>query len=85
MYTGQLEYWTSEQNALYRTAQKMKMTVLTKLLDAQSSTSNLQTNVQSNESNSPAVGSYKENTRAKKMTLADHQNSLPTQVLPGRK
>ncbi|XP_032457252.1 GDNF-inducible zinc finger protein 1 isoform X2 [Nasonia vitripennis] len=36
MYTGQLEYWTSEQNALYYTAQKMKMSVLTKLLDAQS-------------------------------------------------
>lgn len=36
MYTGQLEYWTSEQNALYYTAQKMKMSVLIKLLDAQS-------------------------------------------------
>lgn len=35
MYTGQLEYWTSEQNALYKTAQKMNMPVLTKLLDAQ--------------------------------------------------
>lgn len=42
MYTGQLEYWTSEQNALYRTAQKMNMTVLTKLLDAQFNTSSLQ-------------------------------------------
>lgn len=35
MYTGQLEYWTSEQNTLYRTAQKMNMPVLIKLLDAQ--------------------------------------------------
>lgn len=33
MYTGQLEYWSSEQNDLYYTAQKMDMTVLTKLLD----------------------------------------------------
>ncbi|XP_058791112.1 uncharacterized protein LOC131664196 isoform X2 [Phymastichus coffea] len=35
MYTGQLEYWASEHNDLYRTAQKLKMSILIKLLDAQ--------------------------------------------------
>ena len=35
MYTGQLEYWSTEKFSLYYTAQKMNMTVLTKLLDAQ--------------------------------------------------
>lgn len=54
MYTGQLEYWTSEQNALYRTAQKMNMTVLTKLLDAQFNTTSLQ-NEQSTKCNSRPV------------------------------
>lgn len=85
MYTGQLEYWTSEQNALYRTAQKMKMTVLTKLLDAQSYSSNSQTNVQTNDSTSPVSSSYKESPRVKKTKSEINNSSLPTQVLPGRK
>ena len=35
MYTGQLEYWASEQYELYHTARKMNISVLTKLLEAQ--------------------------------------------------
>ena len=83
MYTGQLEYWTSEQNALYRTAQKMNMTVLTKLLDAQFNTTALQSNSQTTSPNASSETSQlliqKQNV-PKKST-----QSLPTQVLPGRK
>ncbi|XP_033218976.1 centrosome-associated zinc finger protein CP190 isoform X2 [Belonocnema kinseyi] len=86
MYTGQLEYWTSEQSALYRTAQKMKMTVLTKLLDAQSSTGNLQANLQSNTNINPVIGVCRENARPKKVASSDyHTSMLPIQILPGRK
>ena len=85
MYTGQLEYWTSEQSALYRTAQKMKMTVLTKLLDAQSSTSNLQADLQSNTNFNSVIGSCRENARPKKVVSTDHHSSMPIQILPGRK
>ena len=35
MYTGQLEYWVADRNALYHTAQKMNMPILIKLLDTQ--------------------------------------------------
>lgn len=88
MYTGQLEYWTSEQNALYRTAQKLNMTVLTKLLDAQFNTSELQisppakakTNIQ------PVLTLPKPTTPSKKV-LTGHSptTTLPSQPLPGRK
>ncbi|KAJ8679606.1 hypothetical protein QAD02_015393 [Eretmocerus hayati] len=40
MYTGQLDFWTAELNSLYATALKLKMSVLTKLLDAQMDSSN---------------------------------------------
>lgn len=36
MYTGQLEYCASKHADLYRTAQKLKMSLLMKLLEAQS-------------------------------------------------
>ena len=88
MYTGQLEYWTSEQSALYRTAQKMEMTVLTKLLDAQSSTGNSQSSVRSNSNINPVIGCSKENTRIRKVSSIDYSNSaqlLPMHILPGRK
>lgn len=35
MYTGQLEYNISDQDALYHTAQKMKIALITQLLDTQ--------------------------------------------------
>ncbi|XP_011300399.1 centrosome-associated zinc finger protein CP190 [Fopius arisanus] len=78
MYTGQLEYWTSEQNALYRTAQKMNMTVLTKLLDAQFNT----TNLQSTSSPSPEKSniSFQKPPSPKKSTLSN--TPLPGRKLP---
>ncbi|XP_012275334.1 centrosome-associated zinc finger protein CP190 [Orussus abietinus] len=91
MYTGQLEYWTSEQNALYRTAQKMNMTVLTKLLDAQFNTSELQASPPSTKSKptvQPVIALSKPSTPAKKVSSQSQQNQtpmLPSQPLPGRK
>ncbi|XP_015610097.1 centrosome-associated zinc finger protein CP190 isoform X2 [Cephus cinctus] len=92
MYTGQLEYWTSEQTALYRTAQKMNMTVLTKLLDAQFNTSALQQtgSVATTKAKSPVqtmvVPMHKPAILAKKSPTTPSQPvSLPSQPLPGRK
>lgn len=82
MYTGQLEYWTSEQNALYRTAQKMNMTVLTKLLDAQFNTSGLQNNQSSPTSSNETQQIFIQQKQATKKTTTP---TLPTQILPGRK
>lgn len=81
MYTGHLEYWTSEQNALYKTAQKMNMAVLTKLLDAQFNTSNLQTSPVTNEKTSVSLQS-KVVSPNKKTSI--HQ-TMPATPLPGRK
>lgn len=88
MYTGQLEYWTSEQNALYKTAQKMNIDVLTKVLDAQLGTPTLTTtSPQTTPLPHPIVN------ERKIITLPSHQSSLlrksshqelPT-TLPGRK
>ncbi|KAF7408491.1 hypothetical protein HZH66_003028 [Vespula vulgaris] len=82
MYTGQLEYWTSEQHALYRTAQKMKMTVLTKLLDAQFNTTALQTN-RPVKSNTPIIS--KSTTLSTEGTVTTSTSTLSAQPLPGRK
>lgn len=82
MYTGQLEYWTSEQHALYRTAQKMKMTVLTKLLDAQFNTTALQTNRPA-KSNAPIIS--KSTTLSTEGTVTTSTSTLSAQPLPGRK
>ncbi|XP_015119867.1 centrosome-associated zinc finger protein CP190 [Diachasma alloeum] len=79
MYTGQLEYWTSEQNALYRTAQKMNMTVLTKLLDAQFNTTALQTS--SPPSPDKSNISFHKPSSPKKSSM----QSLSMTPLPGRK
>ncbi|XP_063974985.1 centrosome-associated zinc finger protein Cp190 [Diachasmimorpha longicaudata] len=79
MYTGQLEYWTSEQNALYRTAQKMNMTVLTKLLDAQFNTTALQST--SPPSPDKSNISFQKPPSPKKSSMP----SLSTTPLPGRK
>ncbi|XP_076167420.1 centrosome-associated zinc finger protein CP190 [Ptiloglossa arizonensis] len=86
MYTGQLEYWTSEQHALYRTAQKMNMTVLTKLLDAQFNTASLQ-NDQSVKCNTrPIIAVSKPSTSSTKPTTTSTLSSgLSSQPLPGRK
>ncbi|KAK0178785.1 hypothetical protein PV327_007638 [Microctonus hyperodae] len=81
MYTGQLDYWTSEQNALYRTAQKMNMTVLTKLLDAQFSSNIMQSPSTSNNDNKP-MENVKVPTLVKKISP---NQPLPTTPLPGRK
>ncbi|XP_015522878.1 centrosome-associated zinc finger protein CP190 [Neodiprion lecontei] len=88
MYTGQLEYWTSEQNALYRTAQKMNMTVLTKLLDAQFNTTDLQLNPspKSKSNVQPVITMTKPVTQSKKILSGlSHSTILPSQPLPGRK
>ncbi|XP_068965845.1 centrosome-associated zinc finger protein Cp190 isoform X1 [Bombus flavifrons] len=86
MYTGQLEYWTSEQHALYRTAQKMNMTVLTKLLDAQFNTASLQ-NEQTVKCNTrPIIAVSKPSTSSTKATTTSTSSSgLSNQPLPGRK
>ncbi|XP_015436562.1 PREDICTED: centrosome-associated zinc finger protein CP190 [Dufourea novaeangliae] len=86
MYTGQLEYWTSEQHALYRTAQKMNMTVLTKLLDAQFNTTSLQ-NEQSPKCNtrSTVAVSKPSTSSTKPTTTSSPSPGLSTQPLPGRK
>lgn len=86
MYTGQLEYWTSEQHALYRTAQKMNMTVLTKLLDAQFNTSKMQDDVAKTPSR-PVIAVTKPSTPITK-TITSSTNSVSNvsgQTLPGRK
>ncbi|XP_076762256.1 centrosome-associated zinc finger protein CP190 [Xylocopa sonorina] len=87
MYTGQLEYWTSEQHALYRTAQKMNMTVLTKLLDAQFNTASLQ-NEQSGKCNTrpvTAVSTKPSTSSTKPTTTSTSPSGLSSQPLPGRK
>lgn len=81
MYTGQLEYWTSEQNALYRTAQKMSMTVLTKLLDAQLNSSPVQC-VSGSSSDKSVIAISKPSSPAKR---SSPNQSMPTSTLPGRK
>lgn len=83
MYTGQLEYWTSEQHALYRTAQKMNMTVLTKLLDAQFNTSNLQAETAKTPPRS-TITSSKPSTPITKPVISS-MSTLSGQPLPGRK
>ncbi|KAG7208332.1 hypothetical protein KM043_014568 [Ampulex compressa] len=86
MYTGQLEYWTSEQHALYRTAQKMNMTVLTKLLDAQFNTSSLQEERAGKCNTRPVIAVSKPTTPTTKMTTTTNSSStLSCQPLPGRK
>ncbi|XP_012254612.2 centrosome-associated zinc finger protein CP190 isoform X2 [Athalia rosae] len=88
MYTGQLEYWTSEQNALYRTAQKMNMAVLTKLLDAQFNTSELQISPAAKPKSNiqPIMTLPKPATPTKKVLTSTSQTpTLPAQPLPGRK
>ncbi|XP_014479956.1 PREDICTED: centrosome-associated zinc finger protein CP190 [Dinoponera quadriceps] len=83
MYTGQLEYWTSEQHALYRTAQKMNMTVLTKLLDAQFNTSTLQSET-AKTTVRPVVAVSKPPTPAK-VSTSSASSTMSEQPLPGRK
>lgn len=88
MYTGNLEYMISDQNALYRTAKKMDMTVLTKLLEAQFNSSNLPTDT-SPPKTSPRsiVTSVKHmNATAKPInSSASSTSTLSEQPLPGRK
>lgn len=86
MYTGQLEYWTSEQHALYRTAQKMNMTVLTKLLDAQFNTVSLQNEQPAKCNTKPVIAVSKPSTSSTKPTTAPSPSpGLSNQPLPGRK
>ncbi|XP_076648758.1 centrosome-associated zinc finger protein CP190 [Halictus rubicundus] len=96
MYTGQLEYWTSEQHALYRTAQKMNMTVLTKLLDAQFNTTSLQNEQLSKCNTRPVIAVSKPSTSSTKSTpttptttttttTSTSSSGLSLQPLPGRK
>lgn len=85
MYTGQLEYWTSEQHALYRTAQKMNMTVLTKLLDAQFNTSKLADDVTKTPTR-PMIAVSKASTPTTKTIISSTSAAtLSGQPLPGRK
>lgn len=85
MYTGQLEYWTSEQHALYRTAQKMNMTVLTKLLDAQFNTSKVQEDVTKTPTR-PVIAVSKPSTPTPtKANVSSTSSTLSGQPLPGRK
>ncbi|KAK1135608.1 hypothetical protein K0M31_000197 [Melipona bicolor] len=86
MYTGQLEYWTSEQHALYRTAQKMNMTVLTKLLDAQFNTASLQNEHTMKCNTRPVVAVSKPSTsNTKPTTTSISPSSHSNQPLPGKK
>ncbi|XP_076243657.1 centrosome-associated zinc finger protein CP190 [Calliopsis andreniformis] len=86
MYTGQLEYWTSEQHALYRTAQKMNMTVLTKLLDAQFNTASLQNEQPTKCNTKPVIAVSKPSTSSTKPTTTSTSSpALSNQPLPGRK
>ncbi|KYN04796.1 PREDICTED: centrosome-associated zinc finger protein CP190 [Cyphomyrmex costatus] len=83
MYTGQLEYWTSEQHALYRTAQKMNMTVLTKLLEAQFNTSKIQDDTAKTP---PMIAVTKPSTPPIPKTVTSPISSTSNvQTLPGRK
>lgn len=86
MYTGQLEYWTSEQHALYRTAQKMNMTVLTKLLDAQFNTSKVADDVTKTPTR-PMIAVSKPSTPTTKTIVSSTSSAstLSGQPLPGRK
>lgn len=86
MYTGQLEYWTSEQHALYRTAQKMNMTVLTKLLDAQFNTSKMQDDMTKIPTR-PVIAVSKSSTTTTKTIVSSTSSAstLSGQPLPGRK
>ncbi|XP_053983866.1 centrosome-associated zinc finger protein CP190 [Hylaeus volcanicus] len=86
MYTGQLEYWTSEQHALYRTAQKMNMTVLTKLLDAQFNTAPLQNDQSPKSTSRQVIAVSKPSTSSTKQTTTPTSSpGLSSQPLPGRK
>lgn len=85
MYTGQLEYWTSEQHALYRTAQKMNMTVLTKLLDAQFNTTSLQNEQTAKCNTRPVIAVTKTSTPSAKPSPASNSSGISGQPLPGRK
>ncbi|XP_011502416.1 PREDICTED: centrosome-associated zinc finger protein CP190 [Ceratosolen solmsi marchali] len=79
MYTGQLEYWSSEQNALYRTAQKMNMSVLIKLLDTQITNNILENNSEQKDFN-------KSTTSVSELIPNRKLNTIsPTQSLPGKK
>jgi len=84
MYTGQLEYWTSEQHALYRAAEKMNMTVLTKLLDAQFNSSNLSSDTVK-ASSRPTVTAVKPVTTKSITSSTSSVSTLSGQPLPGRK
>ncbi|XP_020279579.1 centrosome-associated zinc finger protein CP190-like [Pseudomyrmex gracilis] len=86
MYTGQLEYWTLEQQSLYRTAQKMNMAVLTKLLDAQFNTSSSHTDA-AKPPVQPAVAVSKPSISAPKPLTSSisSTSTLPEQPLPGKK
>lgn len=84
MYTGQLEYWTSEQHALYRTAQKMNMTVLTKLLDAQFNTSKMQDDAVKTPTR-PVIAVSKPSTPTTKAIVSSTSSVTTGQPLPGRK
>jgi len=83
MYTGQLEYWTSEQHALYRTAEKMNMTVLTKLLDAQFNSNNSSSDTVKTSSR-PTITAVKPVT-TKSISSTSSVSTLSGQPLPGRK
>jgi hypothetical protein len=79
MYTGQLEYWSSEQNALYYTAQKMNMSVLTKLLDAQLNSNILENNSSQKDFNNSSIAVSELIRNIKTNTI------LPEQILPEKK
>jgi hypothetical protein len=81
MYTGRLEFRTELHKRLYTTAQQMNMTVLTKLLDAQNSTSSPQ--IKPIIRRPPQVPiTY--NLQGKKIAPKQIDPDLP-ETLPGRK
>lgn len=93
MYTGRLEFRADIQERLYATAQKMKMTVLTKLLDAQSLNSQQQLKSQQAAKSKPTQivvaprklppGTFT-NLQGKKVSPRIVDPNLPI-TLPGRK
>ncbi|KAJ9594053.1 hypothetical protein L9F63_014530 [Diploptera punctata] len=82
MYTGKLEFRTELHNRLYTTAQKMNMTVLTKLLDAQNAA--VAPHVKPMIKRQSQIPSITYNLQGKKIAPKQIDPDLP-ETLPGRK
>ncbi|XP_020279551.1 centrosome-associated zinc finger protein CP190-like isoform X2 [Pseudomyrmex gracilis] len=81
MYTGQLEYWSSEQDDLYCTAQKMDMTVLTKLLDLELTSDSQITDIEKSCSTQQIIDVQESSPFAKPISSIDLPLSSSKQLL----